>query len=299
MRISLMNGNWEDIETNISKTLAFEVRIKDRTPISGGCINQSWKITDAQNRSWFIKTNSKSQLDMFIAEAEGLNEIANSNSIRSPKTICYGITNTNSYLVLEHIDLQPLSKPANAGRQLAEMHQYTNKRFGWVRDNTIGTTTQSNKKHKDWISFWQKERLLFQLNLAKNNGYSSKAYDEGLKLSQSLPNFFSSYTPEASLLHGDLWGGNCASNKKGETIIFDPAVYYGDREADIAMTELFGGFSADFYAAYNETNPLDQGYKTRKALYNLYHILNHFNLFGSGYQSQAVAMTQKLLSELN
>lgn len=235
---------------------------------------------------------------MFAAESKGLDEIASSRSIHSPKSICYGLTKDFGYLALEFISLKPLSNQVKMGEELAKMHQNSSKYFGWSRDNTIGSTPQSNQINGDWVSFWKEERLLFQLNLALKNGYSPKAYEDGLKLAENIPHFFSNYNVEPSLLHGDLWGGNVASDSKGDPVIFDPAVYYGDREADMAMTELFGGFNDRFYASYNQSYPLDQDYKTRKSLYNLYHILNHFNLFGGGYASQSHSITQKLLSHI-
>ena len=131
-----------------------------------------------------------------------------------------------------------------------------------------------------------------------SNGYGDDVAELGQRLSARLPDLFDGYTPEASLLHGDLWGGNWGVDVSGEPVLFDPAVYYGDREADLAMTELFGGFSREFYAAYRQAWPLDAGYSTRKKLYNLYHVLNHFNLFGGGYLSQAQGMIDALSSEI-
>jgi len=144
------------------------------------------------------------------------------------------------------------------------------------------------------MKWWEKLNCL----LALKKGYSRIDYDNGLTLCDRLDHFFTSYEPLPSLLHGDLWSGNQAHDADGNPVIFDPAVYYGDRETDIAMTELFGGFSSDFYIAYNEHFALDEGYATRKTLYNLYHSLNHYNLFGGGYASQAAAMTKRLLAEI-
>ena len=295
-----MNGYWHDIELHLAKILGRAFQFTDKKALSGGCINQAWKVTDNEDSLWFIKTNSPSLIDMFSAEADGLNEIRKSSSITSPKAIAYGQTTDCGYLILEYIDLQPQINQALLGEQLARMHQLQspNKEFGWKRNNTIGSTEQSNKPNKDWNSFWKDERLLYQLKLAQKNGYSSASYDNGLKLSENIFSFFTDYQPKPSLLHGDLWDGNCASDLNGNPVIYDPAVYFGDRETDIAMTELFGGFSTDFYDAYNTHYPLDAGYKVRKQLYNLYHILNHFNLFGGGYASQADSMTKHLLSEV-
>lgn len=291
-----MNGSWSDLEQHISRVTHQKITFIEGELVSGGCINRCWKITDSNQKQWFIKTHSPALVEMFISESEGLGEIANSRSIRSPKSICSGTNQEFSYLVLEYIPLKALSNSVMLGKQLAKMHSASSESFGWHRNNTIGSTPQSNKKHNNWASFWKTERLLFQLNLALKNGYSPKAYEDGLKLAENIPHFFASYHVKPSLLHGDLWGGNAASDPEGSPVIFDPALYYGDRETDIAMTELFGGFNSGFYESYNHSYPLDQDYKTRKNLYNLYHILNHFNLFGESYASQATNMTQELLS---
>lgn len=178
------------------------------------------------------------------------------------------------------------------------MHRITQTQYGWQRDNTIGATPQPNTQSRDWVDFWRRQRLQFQLDLAAANGAPRALLAGGEDLLERFPALFAGHAPAASLLHGDLWSGNHAYTRSGEPAIFDPAVYYGDREADLAMTELFGGFGDDFYAAYNACWPLDPGYGTRKTLYNLYHILNHFNLFGGGYAGQAQRMTDALLSEL-
>jgi fructosamine-3-kinase len=148
------------------------------------------------------------------------------------------------------------------------------------------------------VEFWREHRLGYQLGLAEQRGGPANLLRKGEQLMQLVPNLFTDYQPRPSLLHGDLWSGNYAVTREGDPIIFDPAVYFGDREADLAMTELFGGFSRRFYQAYNEAWPLDKGYQVRKTFYNLYHILNHFNMFGGGYGGQAERMTEQLLNEL-
>jgi fructosamine-3-kinase len=184
------------------------------------------------------------------------------------------------------------------GELLAVQHRVTREKFGWHRDNTIGSTPQSNIESADWVEFLREQRLRPQLKLAENNGARADLIDSGERLCERLAHFFTDYRPAPSLLHGDLWGGNWASDAGGQPVLFDPAVYFGDREADIAMTHLFGGFGPSFYEAYWRTWPLDAGVTSRVALYNLYHVLNHFNLFGGGYAQQALAMTQRLLAEL-
>lgn len=294
-----MKGDWLSVEKQISEVMGKHVQFQAKKSVSGGCINQCWHVTDTHHGHWFIKINAPSMLDMFIAEAKGLDEIANCQCIHSPSSICYGRTATFSYLVLEYIPMFVLSKQDKAGEQLAQMHRVYSNSFGWKINNTIGSTPQPNTPESDWLTFWQKHRLIHQLDLAKNKGYPSKSYDFGRKLADNLHPFFSHYDVKPSLLHGDLWSGNIASDASGNPVIYDPALYYGDRETDIALTELFGGFNQDFYAAYNRHYPLDQGYQTRKTLYNLYHILNHYNLLGGSYASQALQMTKKLLAEIS
>ncbi len=289
----------------MSRVLGKTIQVQNSHSVSGGDINDSFKLTDKNNKHWFVKTNKPSLLSMFEAESLGLQALNASNSFRLPKSICYGKNEQYAYLVLEYVDLSAHISHQLTGQALAKMHLFrplltdnTSRFFGWQRDNTIGSTPQPNQYHQDWLSFWKQQRLLFQLNLAKSNGYPSTDYESGLKLAENLKAFFTNYSPQPSLLHGDLWSGNCASDAHGNPVIFDPAVYWGDRETDIAMTELFGGFNQDFYAAYNADYPLDPGYATRKQLYNLYHILNHFNLFGGGYASQAARMTNTLLAQI-
>jgi fructosamine-3-kinase len=199
---------------------------------------------------------------------------------------------------MEYIEFGGRGDAAQFGAQLAKLHRVYSTNFGWLMDNTIGVTPQVNTPNLDWVAFWREHRLNFQLRLAQGNGYGGALQSKGQHLSEVFPELFANYSPRASLLHGDLWGGNHDVDIEGNPVIYDPAVYYGDREADLAMTELFGGFGNMFYRAYNEHYPLDEGYRVRKNLYNLYHILNHLNLFGGGYGVQAVQMMESILAEL-
>ncbi len=267
--------------------------------LGGGDINAAYRLTTSKT-DWFVKVNRPSLAFMFEAEADGLAELAASKTLRIPHVITSGCASQYSFLALEYIPLgrQSVDIARQMGHQLATLHQQQKPYFGWHRDNTIGSTEQINDQHDDWVSFWRDMRLLKQLEFAANNGYSGSLQQRGEQLAEHMHHFFTGYQPAPSLLHGDLWGGNAAADDAGNPIIYDPACYYGDREADLAMTELFGGFSGDFYAAYNEANPLDAGYAVRKTFYNLYHILNHLNLFGSSYLQQAQAMIERLLAEL-
>lgn len=266
--------------------------------VGGGCINTTLRLRDL-TRGFFVKLNGADRLDMFQAEAEGLVQLAATHTLRVPQPICVGRAQGRAYLVLEYLDLGRPGRdgPALAGRGLAALHRSTWHQFGWHRDNTLGATPQSNNPHGDWPGFWQTERLGVQLRLAARNGYRGRLQDQGARLLERMPALLG-HGPVASLLHGDLWGGNLGYDREGRPVIYDPAVYYGDRETDLAMTELFGGFPASFYAAYRETWPLDPGYGVRRVLYNLYHVLNHLNLFGGGYLGQAQGMVEQLLAEL-
>ncbi len=235
---------------------------------------------------------------MFAAEAAGLREILDSGSVTAPRPICHGSLEGRAFLVLEYVPFGPGNAPDLLGRQLAQMHRHSWGSYGWWRDNTIGSTPQINTPCSDWVEFWRERRLGYQLRLAGEGGYRGNLQRNGERLLELFPALFSGYTPAISLLHGDLWSGNAGVAAAGHTVIFDPAVYYGDREADIAMTELFGGFPARFYSAYVEQWPLDDGYLVRRDLYNLYHVLNHLNLFGGGYLRQAEQMLERLLGEL-
>ena len=294
-----MNGTWQHVERQLGHISGKEIHFSTIQAVGGGCINQAWKVTDNHNNNWFVKTNHAHLLSMFETEFQGLEELHQTGSIRVPKPIHCGKVEHHCYLLLEYIPLHGRAQPCLAGQQLAQLHQTQADKFGWLIDNHIGSTQQRNKQHTDWLSFWQHERLRFQLDLALHKGLAQNIYEDGFELSENLSVFFSSYQPKASLLHGDLWSGNIAYDDHNQPVIFDPAVYYGDHEADLAMTELFGGFSSNFYDCYHEHYPIDSGYSTRKTLYNLYHILNHFNLFGGGYGMQAGQMINKLLSEIH
>ncbi len=289
-------SDWNFITTAITEATGTPFGPARATAVNGGCINRTMRLGDGE-RSFFVKLNDAHLLKMFEAEASGLEEIAQSATLRVPHPICAGIAGGEAYLALEYIHLGRSGDSAQAGAQLAAMHRVSSDRFGWQSDNYIGATPQPNTPTGDWIDFWRDQRLGVQLELASRKGDGEKLLQRGEQLIERLPALLD-HAPRPSLLHGDLWGGNLGYDAQGSPVVFDPALYYGDREADLAMTELFGGFDNRFYAAYEESWPLDPGYETRKSLYNLYHILNHFNLFGGGYGGQALGMIDRLLAEL-
>ncbi len=267
-------------------------------PVGGGCINSGWCLSRSGER-FFVKTNRASLLPMFEAEMAGLEEMTGAGGLRVPLPLATGVSRGEAWIAMEWIE----PGPANAGSEsllgegLAQLHRATASAFGWHRDNTIGSTPQRNAVSDDWPSFYARRRLGFQLDVAAGNGWAGELTDNGRRLAERIGCFFTDYQPVPSLLHGDLWGGNWAADRHAAPFVFDPAVYYGDREADLAMTELFGGFGRGFYDAYRSAWPLDPGYAVRRDLYNLYHVLNHLNLFGGSYLGRARSMVDRLLAE--
>lgn len=303
---------WDKISAHISEVTGDKFAIDNRRSVSGGCINQGYAISSS-SRAYFAKINQASQVAMFEAEALGLQQMRETQTIRVPEPICWGTEGNWAYIVLEWLDLGSRGGDSaweEMGRKLAQMHKYTPPSppllrgrekanstllrgcFGWDRNNTIGSTVQINNWTATWTQFWAEHRIGSQLKLAKSRGGH---FSQGERLLEEIPELLAGYEPEPSLVHGDLWGGNAGVTSAGEPVIFDPATYWGDREVDLAMTELFGGFPAQFYRGYNQVWQLDSGYEKRKTLYNLYHILNHFNLFGGSYESQANQMINRIL----
>jgi len=257
-------------------------------PVSGGCIHRSYRATiDGELR--FLKVNEARFASAFAAEADGLAALRAAGA-RAPAPVRHGRQGNHAFLVLEFLDLRQSGDWAGLGRMLAETHRHTGPRFGWPRDNYIGATPQQNGWGDDWQTFFAERRLAPQLRLAESKGYR---LDVG-----NVVDLLAGHRPHPSLVHGDLWSGNAAFLEDGAPVLFDPAAYYGDRETDLAMTELFGGFAAEFYAVYQAAYPLEPGYAVRKHLYNLYHLLNHLNLFGGGYLEQARSTLRLLLDRL-
>ena len=285
---------WTKIAQSINKATGKEFDLSDTRSVSGGCINQGYKVSGG-NVEYFVKLNQASQVEMFAAEAVGLEQMYATKTITVPQPICWGIADNSSYIVLQWLNLDRGSDRSwiEMGRQLAAMHRKgTKNSFGWERNNTIGSTPQINTWMDNWADFFAEQRIGYQLRLAKRRGGN---FPDINKVVDAVKARLSDRQPQASILHGDLWSGNAAIAADGAPVIFDPATYYGDREADLAMTELFGGFPAAFYRGYNEVWQLDDGYRQRKSIYNLYHVLNHFNLFGGGYANQAQRIIRQIV----
>ena len=285
---------WTQIAAAITQATGNSFQIEATNSVSGGCINQGYKISGNGNH-YFVKLNQASQLDMFIAEAMGLKQMFATQTITVPEPICWGTAENSSYIVMQWLELSRGDDRAwtNMGRQLAAMHQAgIAKRFGWSRNNTIGSTPQINTWMDNWADFFAEQRIGYQLKLAKRNGGN---FPDTQQVVEAVRKRLADREPQASIVHGDLWSGNAAISVDGAPVILDPATYYGDRETDIAMTELFGGFPGAFYQGYNQEWQLNRGYQQRKSIYNLYHILNHYNLFGGGYGSQAKRIIQQII----
>jgi protein-ribulosamine 3-kinase len=267
--------------------------------VAGGSINDAVRF-ETDRGPVFVKIASPVAADMLAAEAAGLETLASAKAVRVPRVLATGTSDAHAWLALEWLDLTATSAIAERrlGEALAKLHGVRHEHFGWHRDNTIGSTPQRNDWCEHWVEFLKSRRLGVQLELARQRGAHARTIDRGQRLCEGLGSFFQGYQPVASLLHGDLWGGNWGVVAEDEPVIFDPAVYFGDREADIAMTRLFGGFGISFYGAYASAWPLDPGADVRTTLYNLYHVLNHYNLFGGGYLAQADAMIDLLLAAM-
>jgi protein-ribulosamine 3-kinase len=279
-----------------------DIREVLRTSVSGGCINDAAVIQLCNKEFVFIKENTATLTGMFLAEAQGLETLlAASRRVCGPSVpepLASGVAEGRQFILMEYI---PPGAPGpryaeNFGRALAALHKDgTESRFGFFADNYIGASRQNNAWSDSWPAFFGEHRLKFQIEQAEKRGLASNRLARDVrrlicKLEAYLPS-----RPMPSILHGDLWSGNAMSNSRGEAVIIDPAAYFGHNEADLAMTELFGRFPSKFYDAYNEVLPISPEYKTRKIIYGLYHILNHLNLFGSGYESTASAMVRKLI----
>jgi protein-ribulosamine 3-kinase len=292
-------GSLEGVAAQITVLTGTRCASAPEHAVAGGSINRCYRWACAGG-SMFVKVAARESRAAFEAEAAGLAALERARALRVPRVLAVGETADSAFLALEWLESRPADAHAERrlGAGLAVLHAQTAPRFGWQRDNTIGRTAQRNDWSDDWAEFFRDHRLRPQLTLAAHNGLAGRHAERGARLLESLPVLLAGHRPAASLLHGDLWGGNWLADTDGEPVIFDPAVYFGDREADVAMTRLFGGFSAAFYQAYEAVTPPSAGAALRAELYNLYHVLNHANLFGGGYARQAAAMIDRLLARV-
>lgn len=262
---------------------------------SGGSGASAFVIEDKEEKiSYFVKQSDLSRFEMLRCEFEGIREMSETKTIKVPKPICFGTSEYNSFVVFEKLSLGGCGDVKLGGEKLAQMHSNTSKnnKFGWDFTNTIGATPQPNEWTDSWPDFWDKCRLGHIIKLCKAEGAT---FPEEQELRAKVRSILERHTVAPSPVHGDLWAGNFGWTKDGEPVIYDPAFYYGDSEVDIAMSKLFGSQSRAFYDAYDKVIPPKSGREIREVIYNLYHILNHYVLFGGGYLSQGKMMIGKIL----
>ena len=268
-------------------------KILTETPLGGGCIANSKKIKTELGKTYLLKQYDDKRIHK--TEANGLIEIKKAEAIRVPEVISV----SEDYLLVEFINQGNKGKEFSEefGRQLADLHRYENDLFGFFENNFIGSNEQINQPQcTDWATFYWDNRLMYQFRLAEKNGYVTDELRKAfLQLENKIHEILDDIVERPSLLHGDLWGGNYIVDEFGKPVLIDPAVYYGHREADLAMTKIFGGFDSAFYSAYHEALPLQNGYKERENIYKLYHIFNHLNLFGGTYYEQTVNLIKYYL----
>ena len=273
--------------------------IRDVHAMLGGCINRGVRIETDAGQKLFLKWNLEAPPDMFTAEADGLTALAATQTVRVPEPIACGGEKI-VWLVMEYVKPGAMGPDAEVrlGRALAQLHATgQGVRFGWHRDNFIGSLPQTNARETSWSEFWTTRRIVPQLEAARTRGYASdRIFD---RLIPMIPAALVDVT-EPQLLHGDLWSGNCYAAEDGSPVLVDPAVYHGHGEVDLAMTELFGGFGPRFYAAYAEASGPQDAYEAyRRELYQLYYLLVHVNLFGPSYEPGAVRAAREVVSALS
>ena len=290
---------WAAVAAELTRLTGTSFGPEPEGRVSGGSINRCYRWPSLSGPV-FLKVAGGGAAAMLEAEAAGLAELARARAVRVPRVLACGRAGASAFLALEWLEAGAATEASaeRLGRQLAAQHAVTAPQHGWWRDNTIGSTPQANGTAASWPEFFRERRLRPQLALAVSRGFGALLEAPGERLLEGVEALLGTHRPRPALLHGDLWGGNWLATNDGAPAIFDPAVYYGDRETDIAMTALFGGFGPGFYGAYAAAAPLPPGAELRRELYNLYHVLNHANLFGGGYAARARRMIERLLAEL-
>lgn len=258
--------------------------IQSASPLGGGDINAAYRLNTSSG-PYFIKVNSASRFPgMFEKEASGLRLMASTGVVRVPEVIAFGQEGVDIFLILEYLEAGPRKSMfwSDFGKSLARMHRHSADTFGLDHDNYMGSIPQSNRRHSSWPDFFMQERLVPMVRMARDTGYFGKGTVASFeRLYQRLPGIFPPEPP--ALIHGDLWTGNHMVDGNGNACLIDPAVHYGHREMDIAMSRLFGSFAPEFYEAYHSEYPLEKGWRERVDVCNLYPLLIHVNLFGEGY----------------
>ena len=297
------------VEALIGRAGGAEATVRSSQPVGGGCIHRAESVELADGRRFFVKSNPAAPANIFEREAEGLAALAATETIRVPRAIGSHRGEGTAFLVLEAIEggARRPDFSETFGRLFCQLHRAHRhravaegdpagrvERFGFDHDNHLGATEQPNTWTEDWCQFWRSHRLGHQLALARRRGLSDPTLERlGDRLLERLDQLIAEPEEPPCLLHGDLWSGNYMADEQGDPVLIDPAVYYGRREADLAMTHLFGGFDTRFYAAYEELWPLEPGSRERLEIYKLYHLLNHLNLFGRGYRDGCVSILRR------
>jgi fructosamine-3-kinase len=276
---------WHFISERISECIQQDFICDDIREVKAGDSHKAYKISDGKQH-FFVKINEKIHLTNFEVEVDGLEHLSNTQLFKVPNFICTGLVSNHSFLVLEYINMSQGNEQSwfHFGQTLAELHKtQTQQMYGWQEDNFIGLTPQSNLWQKKWSCFFAEQRIGFMLQLLSEKGLVLANIDTVV---ESIKSLLTGHNPKPSMLHGDLWQGN-AGFHKNQPVLFDPAFYFGDRETDLAMTELFGRFPVHFYQGYADIWPLEVDYEYRKPIYQLYHVLNHALLFGGHYIESA------------
>ncbi len=269
-------------------------------PVSGGCINEAFLVQDDQGNNIFLKSNEPFQITLFETEIKSLKLLRDAKAIRVPEPFCSGIVEGRAMLAIEGLTLVINTDAADQkklGRKIAGLHSHQSPdgRFGADFNNYIGATPQFNSWKELWTEFFITQRLDYQFDLAERKGLT---FRRRKKFTEAASRFLDGCEVSASTLHGDLWGGNVSFDQHGAPVTYDPAAYFGDRETDIAFTRMFGGFAPGFYSSYREVFPEPEDIEIRHRIYNLYHLLNHFNLFGGDYGAQARSLIREVVKEI-
>ena len=291
------------IQTAIQTLLDVNAKVVSCSSVGGGCISAAFKVTVVrrQDCALFVKCNEGTFLRNFQCEQEALAELGAVGAIEVPKPLASGLVGNKAWFVASWIDQSPITQDffETFGRQLARLHRSSNgPEIGWPRDNYLGAAHQPNASCDSWSDFVSEHRIGYQLRWAITQGYDDRGLREGCEsIMQNMSDLLAGRDDNASLLHGDLWSGNYLCGSNGEPVIIDPAVYRGCREAEFGMLKLFGGCPVTFYQAYQQENPMPDGWERRVRIYVLYHLLNHLNLFGSGYLNQCRTLASEILRD--
>lgn len=286
--------NWPQLETSFKSDFGSSFVIHEAIPVSGGDINLAFHL-DTNQGQYFVKLNTPDKIDLFRAERDGLTELAKCDAFVVPEPISLGTNANAAFLCLSFLELADELDDQRLGEAVAELHSPLGQKFGWLSNNFIGSNVQHNDWSDDWPEFFWSKRLEPQLlqMLEATSSFPESAL-EPLKI--AILSILQGRGYSASLVHGDLWNGNVSMTKDGKPCIYDPAIYWGHSETDLAMARLFGGFREEFYDAYSAIRPSEEGEDERILVYQLYHLLNHYNLFGASYLEQCTKQIGKIMA---